>query len=530
VNQSDLCPETPDGAVRAGGRQDDQLLQDERFRLLVQAVTDYAIVMLDPEGRIVCWNTGAERVFGYEEAEVVRRHYALFFTAEDRDRDEPGKELRTAVDRGRFEGEGWRVRKDGSRFLAHVIIAAVRPGGTGPLLGFSQVTQDVTERRRLEEQLRQAQKMEAAGTLAAGVAHDFNNLLTVINGYSDILLATLHEHDKSRGAVEQINKAGERAAALTRQLLAFSRKQVLAPRVLDLNALLGEIEALLRRLVGENVEVVLSPGADLRRIEADPSQIEQVVINLAANARDAMPGGGRLTIQTGNVDLGQDGSAGPSEVRPGPYVRLSLADTGVGMDEKTKARIFEPFFTTKQAGGGTGLGLATVHGVVKQSGGHVEVASEPGAGTTFAVYLPGVVGPVREEPAHPYARGVVGGRETLLLVEDESGVRGLGRYLLQKGGYNVLVASDGGEALEVSDRYEGPIHLLVTDIIMPGINGLQVASRLRPLRPGMRVLYLSGYSEEAIARQGVIGSQIAFLQKPFAPKDLANKVREVLDG
>jgi two-component system, cell cycle sensor histidine kinase and response regulator CckA len=520
----------PDGDDSTERRRDDQALRDERFRLLVQSVTDYAIFMLDPDGRIVCWNTGAEKVFGYGESEVIRQHHSLFFTPEDILKGTPDLELRTALERGRFEAECQRIRKDGTRFLANVVIAPVRQGEPPHLLGFSSVTRDVTETRRLEEQLRNAQKMEAVGSLAAGVAHDFNNLLTVINGYTDVLLATLHEHDSSRASVEQIGKAGEHAARLTRQLLAVGRKQMLQPVVLDLNTLLTDVESLLRKLAGEGVDFTLALSENLRRIEADPGQVEQVVINLAVNACDAMPRGGQLTIRTANADLDGSVHAGEDVVRPGPYVRLTVADTGHGMDARTLARAFEPFFTTKGPGKGTGLGLSTVFGIVKQSGGHIQVSSELGSGATFDVYLPGVEGPVREEKAHPYSSEVAGGSETLLLVEDEEGVRGLGQYLLQKGGYNVLLASHGEEAMEVAAHYQGRIHLLVTDVVMSGLSGLQVANRLKPLRPDMRVLYLSGYSEEAVTRQGVFSSRVPFLQKPFTPKDLAAKVREVLDG
>jgi two-component system cell cycle sensor histidine kinase/response regulator CckA len=511
-------------------QQANQALRDERFRLLVQAVKGYAIFMLDPDGRIICWNTGAELIFGYHEQEVVGRHYALFFTPEDVQAGAPGGELDSARTGGSFEGECRRVRKDGSQFLAHAVLAAVRHAETGQLLGFSQVTHDVTERKHLEEQLRQAHKMEAVGSLAAGVAHDFNNLLTVILGYSDILLATLHEHDQARASVEQIGKAGARAAALTRQLLAFSRRQVLRPQVLDVNARLADIETFLRRLIREDIEVVIEPAPGLWHVEADPVQLEQVILNLAVNARDAMPRGGRLTVQTANVELGRTSRPAPPEVQAGPYVMLALSDTGVGMDPATLARIFDPFFTTKRPGQGTGLGLSTVYGIVKQSGGHVEVESRPGAGTAFRVYLPATDGAAQLDRARAPVSGVAGGKETLLLVEDEAGIRGLGQVVLRDAGYNVLVASDGEEALEISMQHKEVIHLLVTDVIMPGMSGVQVANRLTALRPGLKVLYMSGYAEDAVARQGMLGPGTPFLPKPFAPKDLAIKVRELLDG
>jgi two-component system cell cycle sensor histidine kinase/response regulator CckA len=526
LNHPPLPP--PDGAAgEAPTRvQADQLLRDQRFRLLVQAVTDYAIFMLDPAGLVVCWNTGAEHVFGYQEAEVVGEHYRRFFTPDDIAADEPDRELRTALTAGRFECEAVRVREGGGRFLANVLIAAIRQDGTGTFLGYSQITRDVTDRKRTEEQLRHVQKIEAVGTLAAGVAHDFNNLLTIINGYGQLLSAGLHEHDPARESVEAIVRAGERAAALTRQLMAFGRKQVLAPQVLDLNALLAGIEAMIGKLVGEHVAVEFVKAADLRRVEADPGQVEQVVVNLAANARDAMPRGGRLVFTTGNVVL--DSERVSVGVKPGPYVSLAVADEGEGMDEATRARVFEPFFTTKGQGKGTGLGLSSVYGIVSQSRGHIEVQSEPGRGTTFAVYLPAVDGHVRAEAALPFVSDAGGGTETLLLVEDEPGIRGLGRYLLEKCGYTVLIAADGAEAIEIATNYPEAVHLLVTDVMMPGISGFQLATRLAIIRPDMKVLYVSGHSEEAVARQGAFGPGTPFLQKPFSPAALAAKVRDVL--
>ncbi len=512
-------------------QQANQALRDERFRLLVQAVKGYAIFMLDPNGRITCWNTGAELIFGYHEQEVIGRHYALFFSPEDAQAGGPERELDAARAGGTFEGECRRVRKDGSQFLAHVELAAVRQEGTGQLLGFSQVTRDVTEGKRREERLRQAHKMEAIGSLAAGVAHDFNNLLTAILGYRDVLLATLHEHDPAREPVEQIGKAGERAAALTRQLLAFSRKQILRPQRLDINARLADVEPLIRRLIREDIGVVIEPGPGLWHVEADPAQVEEVILNLAANARDAMPDGGKLTVRTANVELGQDTRPLPPEVRAGPYVMLALSDTGVGMDPATLARVFDPFFTTKSPGRGTGLGLSTAYGIVKQSGGHVEVESRPGAGTTFRVYLPAADGATQWAPPPAHQSELArSGKETLLLVDDESALRGLGQVILQKDGYNVLVASSGEEAVEIGTQYTGVIHLLLTDVVMPGMSGLQAAKRLTALRPGLRVLYMSGYVGDTIGSQGMLGPGTPFLPKPFAPKDLAIKVRELLDG
>jgi nitrogen-specific signal transduction histidine kinase/CheY-like chemotaxis protein len=393
-----------------------------------------------------------------------------------------------------------------------------------------RISRDVTELKRLEEQFRQAQKMEAVGRLAGGVAHDFNNLLTGIIGYSEMVFRGLRADDPGRELLTEILKLGERATNLTRQLLAFSRKQVLQPQVVSLNALLIELRMLLGRLIGEDIELVLKPGPELGLAKVDPGQFEQAVINLAVNARDAMPQGGRLVIETRDADLDEGHAAGLPEVRPGRYVLVSVSDTGQGMDEATRARIFEPFFTTKGPGKGTGLGLAMVYGFVKQSGGHVEVASEPGRGATFNVYLP------RAEETVPWARSAQGlltvpqGTETVLVVEDEDAVRNLARLTLQSNGYTVLEARDGYEAVWVAQQHPGPIHILVTDLVMPRMSGRQLADLLARARPQTRILFMSGHTDETVLRHGVVEASVAFLQKPFRPTDLARKVREVLDA
>ncbi len=525
-------PPPPPEVVRdAPGREhDNQTLRDERFRLLVQGVTDYAIFMLDPGGRVVCWNTGAEKVFGYPDGDAVGHPYAMFFTPEDVAAGEPDRELRAATLDGRFETECQQVRKDGTRFVANVVIAAVREDGTRKLIGYSQITRDISERRRLEEQVRQSQKMEAVAGLAAGVAHDFNNLLTVINGYGELLLGHPRLPAEVREPVRLIAHAGGRAAILTRKLLALGRKQMLAPKVLDLNALLAEFDPLLRRLVGAGVGVVVAPADGLRPVEADPVQVEQILINLAVNARDAMPRGGRFTVRTANVELGGPGTAGHPNVRPGEYVLLSAADTGVGMAEATRARVFEPFFTTKPFGLGTGLGLSIVYGVVQQSGGHVEVASRPGAGATFSVYLPAADAPRPKGRPAPAPVEPAGGGETILLVEDEPAIRELGRMVFERAGYAVLTAADGRAALALAAAHPGPIHLLVTDVVMPNMGGLELAAELRLERGDLKVLYVSGFSEAAVAHQGAFAGPVPFLQKPFSPRALAQKARQTLDG
>ena len=388
---------------------------------------------------------------------------------------------------------------------------------------------DVTERKRLEQQCRQAQRMELVGQLAGGVAHDFNNLLLVINGYSEIVLQRLPPDDPSHGYVDEIRKAGDRAASLTHQLLAFSRRQVLNPQVLDLNSAIARMEKMVRRLIGEDIDLATSPGTDLGRVKADPGQVEQIMLNLVVNARDAMPDGGKLTIETANVNLAESNAAGHLAVKPGPYIMLAISDTGIGMDSETQKHIFEPFFTTKEVGKGTGLGLATVYGIVKQSEGDIWVYSEPGLGTTFKIYLPRVDQPVEMvRPTETEAR-LPGGTETILLVEDEPSVRLLVRTTLESSGYQVLEATNGAEAFRSGNNTTDGIHFLLTDLVMPGISGRVLAEQLAPSRPELKVLFLSGYTDAAIIRHGGLEPGVAFLQKPFTPAALTRKVREVMD-
>ena len=388
---------------------------------------------------------------------------------------------------------------------------------------------DVTDQRRLEAELRQSQKMDAVGRLAGGVAHDFNNLLTVINGYGELLQNALPVEDPHRALVGEMTKAGVRAAGLTRQLLAFSRQTVVAPRVLDLNAVVADLETMLRRVIGEDVLLKSSLQRTLGSVRADAGQMEQVLVNLCVNARDAMPRGGTLTIGTRDVYLNEDYARRHADVQPGRYVLLSVTDTGVGMTADVRARVFEPFFTTKGAGQGTGLGLATVYGIVTQSGGHIEVESEPGEGTTFRVYLP-LVGEAARSTGSVLDVPPPAGTEAVLLVEDEPAVRALVRRVLQGCGYTTLEAGDAEEAVRVCAGHAGPIHLVVTDVVMPGSGGRVLAERLLGLRPGLRVLYVSGYTDDAVVRHGVRHAEVNFLQKPFTPAALAHKVRQVLDG
>jgi PAS domain S-box-containing protein len=413
-----------------------------------------------------------------------------------------------------------------------VLESHVQPlrGNEGELIGVINVALDITDRKHLADQLRQSQKMQAVGELAGGVAHDFNNLLMVVKGHAEMLMERLPQSSPQRTNVEQIQTAAERAASLTRQLLAFSRKQVLQPRVLDLNEVVGGMIQMVSRVIDENIDLAFLPGAKLGSVRADPSQIEQVVLNLVVNARDAMPSGGKLTIETSSVDLDTNYTAQHAVVEPGPYVMLTVADTGCGMDAQTQARIFEPFFTTKEQGKGTGLGLATVYGVVKQSGGYIWVYSEPGQGATFKVYLPKVTAVSETPTPEKIVSAPSSGTETILFVEDEQSVRELVREYLSNSGYSVLEASDGVQALEIAAMHPGLIQLLITDVVMPRLSGRELATQIASSRRNLKVLYISGYTDDSVFRHGVLEGGMEFLQKPFNLKALAQKIRAILDG
>ncbi|MGB7926350.1 MAG: PAS domain S-box protein [Pyrinomonadaceae bacterium] len=503
--------------------------REEHFRSLIENASDI-ITILDHDGHIRYESPSVERLLGYKPEELIGRN--IFEFAHD---DDLSKVVRAFTEefnspdttrsvefRFRHKDESWCV-------FEAICKPLLDDSGTAGVVVNSR---DISERRQLEEQLRQSQKMEAVGRLAGGVAHDFNNLLTAISGYSELMLRRLRHGDPLRHNAEEINKAGNRAASLTSQLLAFSRKQVLQPKVLDLNMVVADMDKMLRRLIGENIELVTMTEDELWSIKADPGQIQQVILNLVVNARDAMPEVGRLTIETANIELDNENARWNNVgAHPGRYVMLAVNDTGCGMDTQTRERVFEPFFTTKEIGKGTGLGLSTVYGIVKQSGGYIWVYSEPEKGTTFKIYLPCIEELADALPHRNPAGEMPQGRETVLLVEDEPLVRRLAARVLREQGYTVLEASNGEEALRVAHEHAaGEIHLLLTDVVMPRMSGREVAEHLALIRPRMLVLYTSGYTENSIVHHGVMEDGVAFLQKPFTPDDLARKVREVLDA
>ncbi|HWP43006.1 MAG TPA: ATP-binding protein, partial [Blastocatellia bacterium] len=483
------------------------------------------IIATDLEGKIVHWNRYAETLFQWKANEVIGKHF-LDVTVPEAHKRQAEEIFQTIKAKGCWEGEFYKQRKDGSTFPAYMISTAIKNSKVEGIVG---VSVDITERKQLEQQLRQAQKMEAIGRLAGGVAHDFNNLLTAILGFSQLLLQRVGDDEISRREVEEVIKAGQRAAALTGQLLAFSRRQVMQVRALDMNCVVADLEKMLRRLIGEDIELRTSLAPNLARVNADPGQIEQVLMNLAVNARDAMPEGGKLTIETANVDLDQEYAESHLGVRPGQYVMLAVSDTGCGMDAGTQAQIFEPFYTTKEQGKGTGLGLATVYGIVKQSGGYVWVYSEVGVGTTFKVYLP-QAGEAAEEPRpQPKPAQVLSGTETVLLVEDDIQVSKIATQVLSDLGYTVISTSNGKQALEIAGEVERNIDLVITDVVMPQMGGKQLAHELRAIRPNTKLLFMSGYTEGAVVDRGILDSGVSFLTKPFTPAELAGKVRQVLD-
>ena len=501
--------------------------RDERFRLasLVEG-TDDAIVSLTLDGTVISWNPGAERLYGYPAHEIVGKDVSMLVPAErTRDRHYLLDRVRAGERIPAFDAV--HRRKDGSPVTISLSMSPIHDRH-GQVVAVAGIAHDITETRRLESSLRQSAKMEAVGRLAGGLAHDFNNMLTVIDGYSELVLMKLPADSPVRGLVEEIHKAGERAAELTRQLMVFSRKSMVEPRVLDLSEVVLADVDMLKRVIGEDITIETKLAADLDHVMADRAQFDQLLVNLVINARDAMPTGGRVTIETANVEFTTAHGVVPREVPPGSYVMLSVSDTGVGMDAETRNRVFEPFFTTKGSGRGTGLGLTMLQNFVMQSGGYVGVYSEPGQGTTFRIYLPTVALPVavtgaaRSDEAPP-------GTETVLVVEDDNAVRFFTEAVLKAAGYDVLTASNGIEALSIARSTAHPIHLLMSDVVMPVLGGHALAEQFHAVRPDTRVLFTSGYTPDAVSRRGIAIPADQFIQKPYSPAGLCRKIRGILD-
>jgi PAS domain S-box-containing protein len=507
---------------------------ERRFRLLVEGVNDYAIFMLDPTGIVVNWNPGAQRIKGYAREEIIGQHFSRFYTEEDRSNRVPYKALETAATTGKFETEGWRLRKDGTRFWASVVINAIRDS-QGRILGFAKVTRDLTERRAAEERLNQSQKMEGIGQLTGGVAHDFNNLLTIIIGNLETLqrnfLDDTLDVTRLQRAADYAMRGARRAEALTQRLLAFSRQQPLEPKPVDVGRLVSGMSDLLRRMLGEQIAVETVLAGGLWRAYADPNQLEVAIVNLAVNARDAMPNGGKLTIETANIHLDEAYAAAQAEVLPGQYVLIAVSDTGVGMSPEVRARAFDPFFTTKDVGHGTGLGLSQVYGFVKQSRGHVKIYSEVGEGTTLKIYLPRHHSEADEEE-EAVTRSIARGRrtETVLVVEDDEDVRTYSTESLRELGYSVLAAPHARAALQVLDAHP-EISVIFTDIGLPGgISGRQLAEQARKRLPMVKILFTTGYARNAIVHEGRLDPGVELLTKPFSQAALGAKLRDIIDA
>jgi two-component system cell cycle sensor histidine kinase/response regulator CckA len=492
--------------------------------------TPLAVVEWDLDFRVADWNPSAERMFGYSREEAIGEHGSFIVHPQFRERvDRVWQTLLQQKGATRNVGENDNVTKNG-RIISCEWYNTPLVDDSGRVLGVASLVHDVTERVALEERLRQSQKMEAVGRLAGGVAHDFNNLLTVILGYSQILAEGVPAGSRLADSTAQIKSAADRASGITRQLLAFSRKQVLSPRVINLNEIMLNLDSLLRRLIGEDIEVLTAPSNDLGSVKADPGQIEQVIMNLALNARDAMPSGGKLTLETSNARLDESYAQGHQPAEPGRYVMLAVTDTGHGMTPETQARIFEPFYTTKEVGKGTGLGLSMVYGIVKQSGGYIWVYSEPDRGTTFKIYLPRVDQAAEGVDTQNRPKSVQRGTETILLVEDDPQLLQLSSSVLAHCGYKILAASGPEEGLEICKANHRDIRLLVTDVVMPRMNGRQLAEQIQQVSPNVKVLYISGYTSNAIVHYGVLDPGLWFLPKPFTLSALVAKVRDVLDS
>ena len=510
---------------------DDLKMAEESHARLALAVeqADETIVITDTTGEILYANPAFEKTTGYTRAEVIGQNPRIIKSGEQDDAFY--RQMWDALQRGEaWHGHFRNKRKDGTLYEEDATISPIR-NASGTVVNYVAVKRDVTHERQLEAQYRQAQKMEGVGQLASGIAHDFNNLLTVINGMAELALEQVAQDDPVRADMQEIVRAGQRAAALTRQLLAFSRQQILAPRLLDINTVVTDLASLLRRLLGEDIDLVVVPTPGVAHVHADAGQLEQVITNLAVNARDAMPRGGRLTIEarTITIDETQARLHGEAVVAPGPYVQLAVSDSGTGMDEATRARIFEPFFTTKGPGKGTGLGLATVWGIVTQSHGFVSVDTEVGRGTSFQIFLPQAVEATALDAAAP-TLAPRSGAETILIAEDNAGLRMMATRFLERAGYTVLGAATGEEALKLLAQHEAPVHLLLSDVVMPGMSGRVLAEEVAQTRHGMKMLYMSGYTSDTVLRHGVLDATVPFLNKPFTAASLLGKVREVLDS
>ncbi|MBC2694978.1 MAG: response regulator [Desulfobacteraceae bacterium] len=515
-------------------RQAEEALREseEKYRTLYNSSRD-AIMILEPDKGFLSGNPATVKMFGYQnEDEFISLTPTALSPGYQPDGDlsveKSQKMISIAMEQGSHFFEWKHKRVNGEEFYSTVLLTRMKLYGKKVL---QATVRDITEHKKLEIQLRQSQKMEAIGILAGGVAHDFNNLLTVIIGNAHLALMNIIKDESLRKEIEEIKKAGDKAVSLTRQLLAFSRKQLVQPNILDINELLTDMEKMLGRLIGEDIELLTIPAPALWRVEIDPGQIEQVIMNLAINAKDAMPKGGNLTIGTANSDLNENyfREYGIEGKKSGHYVMLAVSDTGSGMDKKTREHIFEPFFTTKEVGKGTGLGLSTVYGIIKQNNGFIWVYSEPGKGTTFKVYLPKVKNANPKEKKQTPVDNP-GGSETVLIVEDDDNLRKFAQKALRQHGYKLLVAENGEDALKVCKEYDGQIDLMITDVVMPKMSGREVADRLQPFYPQMKVIYMSGYTDNAIVHHGVLEPGLNFLEKPFTPKGLARKVRETLDN
>jgi PAS domain S-box-containing protein len=511
---------------------------ERRLELLVQAVVDYALYLLNPEGIVVSWNPGARRLKGYDGSEIIGQHFSRFFTPEDRARGAPEISLKIAAREGRFESEGWRVRKDGSRFWVLAVLDAIRDDN-GDLLGFVKITRDTTERmeaqrilQETQERLAAAQKMEAVGQLSGGVAHDFNNLLMIVIGNLETVQRHTGQSDNPnvQRAVNNAMRGAQRAASLTQRLLAFSRRQTLNPKPLDIGKFVVGSADFLQRSLGETLEIETVGSAGLWTAEVDYNQLEVALLNLALNSRDAMPKGGKLTIEAANAVLDHDYCRSNPEVSPGQYVLLSVSDTGAGMSKDVLDRAFEPFFTTKEVGQGTGLGLSQVYGFVKQSGGHIKIYSEVGQGTTVKMYLPRFFGSKHDdEAADEELLGVGENGETVLIVEDDGDLRGYLADVVRSLGYGVTTASNANAALDLLNQHDVHFDLMLTDVVMPGINGRELAKDANEVRPDLKVIYMTGYSRNAVTHHGRLDPHLDVLQKPITQSELAMRIREALD-